>query len=85
VAGFIGSSLVDRLLADGHQVVGVDNLRTGMTANLESAFRGESRCAGRGIDPPAPICLALDETGTYDIAPERPALAGAPDRSQFTA
>ena len=25
-AGFIGSTLVDRLLADGHQVVGVDNL-----------------------------------------------------------
>ena len=28
-AGFIGSTLVDRLLAEGHQVVGVDNLSTG--------------------------------------------------------
>ena len=34
-AGFIGSTLVDRLLADGHQVVGIDNLSTGVAANLE--------------------------------------------------
>ena len=25
-AGFIGSTLVDRLLTEGHQVVGIDNL-----------------------------------------------------------
>ena len=37
-AGFIGSTLVDRLLADGHQVVGIDNFRTGLAANLEHAF-----------------------------------------------
>jgi UDP-glucose 4-epimerase len=37
-AGFIGSTLVDRLLADGHQVVGVDNLSTGSIANLENAL-----------------------------------------------
>ncbi|SPT58594.1 NAD-dependent epimerase/dehydratase family protein [Actinomadura madurae] len=28
-AGFIGSHLVDRLVADGHEVVGVDNMATG--------------------------------------------------------
>lgn len=28
-AGFIGSHLVDRLLADGHEVIGVDNLASG--------------------------------------------------------
>ena len=28
-AGFIGSQLVDRLLADGEAVVGYDNLSTG--------------------------------------------------------
>ncbi|KUI23137.1 hypothetical protein AU195_17915 [Mycobacterium sp. IS-1496] len=38
-AGFLGSALVDRLLADGHQVVGIDNLSTGSVANLESALR----------------------------------------------
>jgi UDP-glucose 4-epimerase len=33
-AGFIGSHLVDRLLADGHRVAVVDNLATGQLANL---------------------------------------------------
>lgn len=36
-AGFIGSTLVDRLLADGHSVVGIDNLATGRMANLDAA------------------------------------------------
>jgi UDP-glucose 4-epimerase len=38
-AGFIGSTLVDRLLAEGHQVIGIDNLSTGVAANLENAYR----------------------------------------------
>jgi dTDP-glucose 4,6-dehydratase len=33
-AGFIGSHLCDRLLAEGHQVVVVDNLVTGSLANI---------------------------------------------------
>lgn len=45
-AGFIGSTLVDRLLAEGHDVVGVDNLTSGMAANLEQAL-GRGR-PGRG-------------------------------------
>ena len=36
-AGFIGSNLVDRLLADGHEVVGFDNFSTGQEEFLESA------------------------------------------------
>jgi UDP-glucose 4-epimerase len=36
-AGFIGSTLVDRLLREGHDVVGVDNLSTGVLANLDEA------------------------------------------------
>jgi UDP-glucose 4-epimerase len=38
-AGFIGSTLVDRLLREGHQVVGIDNLSTGILANLDDARR----------------------------------------------
>ena len=36
-AGFIGSTLVDRLLVDGHTVVGIDDLSSGRVANLEGA------------------------------------------------
>lgn len=45
-AGFLGSHLCDALLAEGHEVVGVDNLSTGSVANLrhletEPRFRFE--------------------------------------------
>ena len=36
-AGFIGSTLVDRLLADGHAVIGIDDLSSGRSTNLEQA------------------------------------------------
>lgn len=42
-AGFIGSTLVDRLLAEGHQVDVVDDLSSGRLANL-----AEARSAGTG-------------------------------------
>jgi UDP-glucose 4-epimerase len=35
-AGFIGSHLAERLLADGHQVAIIDNLSTGSLDNIES-------------------------------------------------
>lgn len=38
-AGFIGSHLVDRLLAEGNEVVGLDNLMTGDLGNLQAAAR----------------------------------------------
>ncbi len=38
-AGFLGSHLCDRLLADGHEVIGVDNLCTGSLANLKHLER----------------------------------------------
>jgi UDP-glucose 4-epimerase len=38
-AGFIGSTLVDRLLAEGHQVDVADNLSSGSLANLAEARR----------------------------------------------
>ncbi len=36
-AGFIASHLVDRLLADGHRVIGIDDLSIGRIANLDFA------------------------------------------------
>src|SRR5436305_13982704 len=36
-AGFIGSNLVDRLLANGETVIGYDNLSTGKMRFLEAA------------------------------------------------
>ena len=38
-AGFIGSNLADRMLANGHHVVGYDNLSTGQERFLELARR----------------------------------------------
>jgi UDP-glucose 4-epimerase len=53
-AGFIGSTLVDRLLADGHQVVGFDNFSTGQEAFLADACRSGAFRLVRGdtLDPP---------------------------------
>src|SRR5947209_18030303 len=33
-AGFLGSHLTDRLLAEGHRVIAIDNLITGNPANI---------------------------------------------------
>lgn len=38
-AGFLGSHLCDRLLAEGYEVVGLDNLMTGDLTNLAVAMR----------------------------------------------
>ena len=55
-AGFLGSHLVDRLLRDGHSVLGVDNLCTGDLANLahlrsEARFSFEERDICQPFDP----------------------------------
>ncbi|WP_131995024.1 UDP-glucuronic acid decarboxylase family protein [Acidipila rosea] len=54
-AGFLGSHLCDALLAEGHTVVGVDNLSTGSLANLEH-LRAEPRFDFREQD----ICLPFE-------------------------
>ncbi len=55
-AGFLGSHLVDRLLSEGHTVIGVDNLSTGNSANLAhlqnmSRFQFEQRDICQPFDP----------------------------------
>lgn len=37
VAGFLGSNLAERLLQEGHNVIGIDNLSMGHLSNLEQA------------------------------------------------
>jgi dTDP-glucose 4,6-dehydratase len=54
-AGFLGSHLTDRLLADGHFVIGVDNLSTGTLENLSHLAR-EERFSFEERD----ICLPFD-------------------------
>ena len=41
-AGFLGSHVCDRLIAEGHTVVAVDNLATGRVANIEHLFGNEA-------------------------------------------
>jgi len=40
-AGFIGSTLVDRLLVDGHEVIGYDNFSTGQDLFIADACRAQ--------------------------------------------
>ena len=54
-AGFLGSHLCDMMLAEGHQVIGVDNLATGSLANL-AHLKTENRFGFEELD----ICLAFD-------------------------
>jgi UDP-glucose 4-epimerase len=61
-AGFIGSHLVERLLADGHKVAVVDNLATGRLANLAHLPRDR---------------LAFHRIDVADAEAIRPALDGA--------
>src|SRR3954469_12284950 len=41
-AGFLASHLTDRLLSEGHRVIGIDNFITGATANIEHLAGNES-------------------------------------------
>jgi len=47
-AGFIGSHLVDRLIANGHHVTVLDNFSTGKRNNLANVLRSKSLVITRG-------------------------------------
>lgn len=64
-AGFLGSHLVDRLLRDGHEVLGVDNLYTGSKANIEH-LSGNSRFEFLRHDVTFPLYVEVD--AIYNLA-----------------
>ncbi|MCC7176469.1 MAG: SDR family oxidoreductase [Bryobacterales bacterium] len=60
-AGFIGSHLCDRLLAEGHSVVGVDNLLTGSLRNISHlAGRADFRFVQEDVTKPLRLDGAFD-------------------------
>jgi len=64
-AGFLGSHLVDRLLKDGHEVLGVDNLFTGSKKNLEH-LHGNPRFEFLRHDITFPLYVEVD--AIYNLA-----------------
>lgn len=67
-AGFIGSNLVDRLLAEGHSVEVVDNLSTGKLANLSDARANRDHdFSFHQIDICDPSVADLIERNTPDV------------------
>ena len=59
-AGFIGSNLVDRLMAEGHEIDVVDNLSTGSLSNLADARRSSSgRMSFHQLDIRSPDLIEL--------------------------
>jgi UDP-glucose 4-epimerase len=56
-AGFIGSHLVDRLVADGHQVVGLDSLVTGRRENIAAQI-DRGRVELHVVDATDPVAIA---------------------------
>jgi UDP-glucuronate decarboxylase len=64
-AGFIGSHLCDRLLAQGHEVLCVDNLFTGTKENLQGLL-GSPKFEFIRHDVTEPLMLEVDEV--YHLA-----------------
>ena len=69
-AGFIGSNLVDRLLARGEPVVGYDNFSTGQERFLEAALRnpGFGLIRGDVLDLDALRCAMQGAETVYHLA-----------------
>jgi UDP-glucose 4-epimerase len=59
-AGFIGSHLTDRLIADGHEVVVVDNESTGLRENVPAAARYIKGDVARVTDLDEAFAMRLD-------------------------
>ena len=64
-AGFLGSHLIDRLLADGHEVLCADNLFTGTKQNREH-LHSHTRFEFLRHDVTFPLFVEVDEI--YNLA-----------------
>ncbi|MDI1325521.1 MAG: SDR family oxidoreductase [Brevundimonas sp.] len=64
-AGFLGSHLCDRLIAQGHEVLGVDNYFTGRRSNIAHLL-GEPRFEMMRHDVTFPLFVEVDEI--YNLA-----------------
>lgn len=81
-AGFIGSNLVEELLALGQVVVGLDNFSTGNAANLAQALEGKEISSGsfrfiEGDIRDAEVCRAA--CAGVDFVLHHAALASVPE------
>ncbi len=65
-AGFLGSHLCDRLLAEGHRVICVDNLDTGSLQNIEHIRDGAFRFLQHDLTKP--VFLEEDFDRVYHLA-----------------
>jgi dTDP-D-glucose 4,6-dehydratase len=82
-AGFLGSHLCDRLLQEGHEVIGMDNFITGNMSNLSHLASNPSGmmfqilflCPEKSMPycilppPPAQIPIRLSATPIYQFKP----------------
>lgn len=67
VAGFLGSHLADRLMAEGHDIVGLDNFITGSPDNI-SHLMGNERFAFYKYDVTDFIYVSGDVDGVFHFA-----------------
>jgi dTDP-glucose 4,6-dehydratase len=77
-AGFLGSHLCDRLLAEGHTVIGMDNFLTGDPANLahlagHSAFRFYRQDVTEAVSVPEEVDAVLHFASPASPNPGSPA------------
>jgi UDP-glucose 4-epimerase len=71
-AGFIGSTLVDRLLAEGHEVSVVDDLSTGSLSNLAEARQQQGAFSFHNLDIRSPdlveVCARNEPEVIFHLA-----------------
>ena len=86
-AGFIGSQLCDRLLANGHEVLCVDNFYTRMRHNVALPLFGNSRFELMRHDVCFPLYVEVEKSTTSPagISYPLPIRSSADDQPACTA